>query len=59
MKVDKIKIKYLRRLVGGDEIEFWAEREVGQIIEDSAFGGVVDKVLEILVVSKEGYINEN
>ena len=54
MKVNKIKIKYLRRLVGGEEIEFWSEREVGQIIEDIAFGGIVDKVLEILVVSKEG-----
>lgn len=59
MKVNGVKIKYLRRDRNGKEVaEFWANREVGQIIKDSAFKGLVDEVLEIIVVSKEESIEK-
>ena len=50
MNVNKIKIKYLRTNLSGHKFEFWSEREVGQVIEDSAFQGLVDEVLEIEVI---------
>ena len=54
MKVDKVKIKYCRKNRLGKELgEFWSEREVGQIIREDAFDGLIDEVLEIRVVTKQ------
>ena len=49
MKVNKVKIRYLRTNLSGDKFEFVSEREVGQVIEDSGYQGLIDEVLEIIV----------
>ena len=46
IRLKKIRIKYLRK-GGTRSTTFWSEREVGQIIEDTAFKGLIDEVLEI------------
>ena len=54
MGVNKVKIKYRRRNRTGKLLdEFWSEREVGQIIREDAFEGLIDEVLEIKVVVKD------
>jgi len=47
LKLKKIRIKYLRNRGRRSENTFWSEREIGQVIEDTAFGGIIDEVLEI------------
>lgn len=46
-KLRKIRIKYLRNRGRRSEDTFWSEREVGQVIEDTAMKGIIDEVLEI------------
>jgi len=43
----KIRIKYLRRYRDGKEEEFCSTREVDQVIEETAFNGIIDTVLNI------------
>jgi len=50
MKPHKIRIKYLRRYRTGKEEEFYSTREVGQVIEETAFNGIIDTVIEIEVI---------
>ncbi len=46
IKLRKVRIKYLRNS-GRREDTFWSERELGQVIEEDAFEGIIDEVLEI------------
>jgi len=51
-KVNKVEIRYLQTDVLGQTSEFISMREVGQIIEDSGFQGLIYKVLEIIVCNR-------
>jgi len=53
IKLSKVRIKYLRTDRGGRKTIFYSEREVGGVIEDTAFHGLVDEVLEIEGVPDE------
>lgn len=46
IKLKTIRIKYLRK-GGTRSTTFWSERELGQVIEEDAFEGLIDEVLEI------------
>jgi len=53
IKLSKVRIKYLRTDRGGKETIFYSEQEVGEVIEETAFHGLIDKVLEIEGVPDE------
>lgn len=47
IKLKTVRIKYFRKCPSGKEYTFWSEREIGEVIEDTAFKGIIDEVLEI------------
>jgi len=53
IRLSKVRIKYLRTDRGGSESIIYSEQEVGDVIEETAFHGIIDKVLEI-----EGFLVE-
>ena len=43
----KIRIKYRRKRLDGKEEDFYSTREVGEVIEEGRFCGLIDTVLDI------------
>ncbi len=62
IKLKTIRVKYLRK-GGTRSTTFWSEREVGQVIKEDAFEGMIDEVLEIEGISdtteKSQYVCKN